>query len=46
VWLSATWHRSNGRLFRDFYPGDLNFRGLRERRANQQLFPQEAGVQR
>jgi hypothetical protein len=45
VWLSLIWHRSNGRLFRDFYPGDLRFRGLRERISNEYLFPRETAVQ-
>jgi hypothetical protein len=45
VWLSLTWHRSNGRQFRDFYPGDLRFRGLRERISNEHLFLRETGMQ-
>lgn len=29
--LSFTWHFDNGRGFRDFYPGEIDFRDLRQR---------------
>lgn len=29
--LSLTWHFDNGRGFRDFYPGEIEFRDLRQR---------------
>jgi len=38
AWLGLTVHRSNGRLFRDFRPGDVHFGELRQRIGNERLY--------
>jgi hypothetical protein len=42
--LYLTWHFGNGREFRDFRPGEVDFLGLRRRRAAQALLHNQVGL--